>query len=198
MTGPSRAVRRFRAPVAGVALAVCVAAGFSLAAGKDSPPVSAAAAPGTAAAYVPSYTVKAGPEVVLVFIGASFCGAQKRPGFAETVERAKVELSRRAAAEGKQFSAVGVSLDWKPAEALAFLERFGSFDQVSLGRNWTNDAALRYIWKELPGAPVVPQIVVIERYVRTQPRIDVRDERVVKRIAGADPIAAWVEQGSRY
>jgi hypothetical protein len=134
--------------------------------------------------------------VVLVFIGASFCGAHERPGFAGVVERAKVELSRRAAAEGKQFSAVGVSLDWKPAEALAFLESFGSFDQVSLGRNWSNDSALRYIWKDLPGEPVVPQILVIERYVQTAPAIDVRDERVVKRVAGAEPIAAWVEQGA--
>lgn len=192
----SQAARRLRAPAAGAMLALCVIAVFSVVTAKRLPMIAEAAAPARTAAYAPSYTVREGPEVVLVFIGASFCGAHKRPGFAETVEWAKVELARRTVAQGKQFSAVGISLDWKPAEALAFLERFGSFDQVSLGRNWTNDSALRYIWKDLPGEPVVPQILVIERYVETTPSIDIRDERVVKRIAGADQIATWVEQGA--
>lgn len=195
MSGFTGAVRRLAAPALGAALALSCIAVYSLLLPERPPAVVAAATP-AAAAYVPAYTVKQGPEVVLVFIGASFCGAHKRPGFAAAVERAKVELSRRAAAEGRQFSAVGVSLDWKPAEALAFLENFGSFDQVSLGRNWTNDSALRYVWKDHPGDPVVPQILVIERHVQTAPAIDVRDERVVKRIAGADAIAAWVEQGA--
>ncbi len=196
MSELARAARRLAAPALGAALALCCVAAYSLLPAKEPPAAVAAAAPGSTAAYVPAYRLREGPEVVLVFIGGSFCGAHKRPGFAEAVERAKVELSRRAAAEGKQFSAVGVSLDWKPAEALAFLERFGSFDQVSLGRNWTNDSALRYIWKDYPGDPVLPQVLVIERSVRTAPAIDVRDERVVKRVAGADPIAAWVEQGA--
>lgn len=191
-----QAARRLRAPALGAVLALCVVAVFSFVSTKGPTMTVEAAAPATMAAYAPSYTVEQGPEVVLVFIGASFCGAHKRPGFAETVERAKVGLARRTVAQGKQFSAVGISLDWKPTEALAFLERFGSFDQVSLGRNWTNDSALRYIWKDLPGEPVVPQILVIERYVQTAPAIDIRDERVVKRIAGADQIAAWVEQGA--
>lgn len=158
-----------------------------------SAPVSAAGAE----AYVPDYEFRSGEEVVLVFIGASFCGAQREPGFPAVVERAKTSLARHARAQGVQFRAHAISLDWKPADAMAFLEHFGAFDEISVGSNWLNDGAVRYIWRDMPSEPAVPQVVILRRRVETQGAVSVRDERVVRRLMGTDQITRWVNDGAR-
>lgn len=165
-------------------------------------PVKAAltAAPGpiaAEAAYVPDYEFRPGTELVMVFIGASFCGAQRTPGFPQAVERAKVALAAQARSRGMQFRTHAVSLDWKTADALAFLAGFGAFDEISVGSNWLNDGAVRYIWRDLPGDPAVPQVLILQRTIDTGAAVSVRDERLVRRIMGADPIATWAADGAR-
>jgi hypothetical protein len=153
-------------------------------------------APGTQA-YVPDYEFRSGDEIVLVFIGASFCGAQRKPGFPAVVEQAKVALAGQARTRQVQFRAHAVSLDWKPAEAMAFLEHFGAFDEISIGSNWLNDGAVRYIWRDLPSEPAVPQIIVLQRHVETGGAVSVRDERVLRRLLGTDQITRWVAEGAQ-
>ena len=133
----------------------------------------------------------------IVLVGASFCGAQRKPGFPQQVEDAKVSLQRQAAASGVQFTTLAVSLDWETDEALAFLEHFGEWDQVSVGGNWLNEGAIRYVWREMPADPVVPQILVIERDVeKGEEAITVRGDRLVKRLMGTAEIEAWVKGGA--
>jgi hypothetical protein len=159
------------------------------------PPADSSAAP--VKAYTPDHEFRTGEELVLVFIGASFCGAQHKPGFPATVERAKVALVEQARARGVQFRAHAVSLDWRPADALAFLEHFGAFDEISVGSNWLNDGAVRYIWRDLPSEPAVPQLLLIQRHVETDGTVRVRDERVVRRLLGTDQITRWVDGGAQ-
>ncbi|MBW3573034.1 MAG: hypothetical protein KY467_18210 [Gemmatimonadetes bacterium] len=147
--------------------------------------------------YVPQYELRNGTEVVLVLLGASFCGAQHKPGFAQAVEDAKQQVRRQAVAGGAQFRAVAVSLDWDPKEAMEFLAGFGAFDEISVGSNWLNEGAQRYIWRDHQSDPVVPQIVVIERQVETAPAIKTQGERVLQRVQGSDQIIAWVRAGAR-
>lgn len=147
--------------------------------------------------YVPDFEFRKGTEIVVVLVGAAFCGAQREPGFPQAVEEAKLRVQEQAKARGAQFRAIAVSLDWKTDEALGFLESFGAFDEIHVGSNWLNDGARRYIWTDLPGEPVVPQVLVIEREIETEPAVQVRSERVVKRIAGAAPVIAWVREGAR-
>lgn len=147
--------------------------------------------------YVPDYELKTGGETTLVLVGASFCGANRRPGFKEAVEAAKLSVRDQARAKGRQFRAVAVSLDWSTKEALAFLEGFGEFDEISVGSNWVNDGALRYIWRDFPAEPEVPQLLVLEREIEAEPAVRVRSERVVKRVSGSDAILAWVGAGAR-
>lgn len=150
------------------------------------------------AAYVPAYELRSGEEVVLVFIGASFCGAQRAPGFPAIVERAKRELARRAHEGGRQFRAHAVSLDWDPDEALAFIRHFGAFDEISVGNNWLNDGAVRYIWHDQPSEPAVPQLAVLVREVQAGGAVRIRNERVVKRLLGTEEIARWVDAGAPF
>lgn len=148
-------------------------------------------------AYVPDYEFRAGKEIVLVLVGAAFCGAQRKPGFPQAVEDAKLRVREQATARGAQFRAVAVSLDWKTDEAMSFLEGFGAFDEVTVGSNWLNEGARRYIWRELPGPAAVPQLLVIERDIEIEPQVLVRSERVIKRIAGAPPVIEWVQGGAK-
>jgi len=148
--------------------------------------------------YVSDYKFGTGDEIVLVLVGASFCGAHLTPGFAQAVEDAKVHVQRQAKAGRRQFRAVGVSLDWKTDEALKFLSAFGEFDEMSVGSNWVNGSAFRYIWNDLPGEPVVPQIVVVQRHLDTGGRaIRITDERVIRRIRGSVDILAWARSGAK-
>jgi hypothetical protein len=147
--------------------------------------------------YIPDYEFRPGEEVVLVFIGASFCGAQREPGFPAVVERAKLGVARQARERGQQFRAHAVSLDWKPDEAMDFLRHFGAFDEISVGSNWLNDGAVRYIWRDLPGQPAVPQIIILKRHIETDGAVSVRDEHVVRRFAGTEQITAWMSAGGR-
>lgn len=148
--------------------------------------------------YTSEYTLRSGDELLLVLVGAGFCGAHRKPGFPQAVENAKLQLQRQARSRGWQFRALGVSLDWKPKEALAFLEAFGEFDEISVGSNWVNESALRYVWRDLPGDPVVPQLVVLKRRVDAGERtLRVTNEQVLHRISGSDDILAWVRSGGR-
>ena len=147
--------------------------------------------------YVPDYALRTGDEVILVLVGASFCLAHRTPGFAQAVEDAKVHVQRQAKAGGRQFRAIGVSRDWKTDEALGFLSAFGEFDEISVGSNWVNASAFRYIWSDLPGEPAVPQIVVVQRHLDAGGRaIRVTDERVIRRIRGSADILAWARSGA--
>jgi hypothetical protein len=160
-------------------------------------PVGPDTSTGERTTYKPNYEFRSGEELVLVFIGASFCGAQREPGFPGVVERAKLAAARHAGQHRMQFRAHAVSLDWKPDEALAFLRHFGAFDEISIGSNWLNDGAVRYIWRDMPGQPAVPQILILQRHVETGGAVSVRDERVVRRIMGTAQITAWVNSGAR-
>jgi hypothetical protein len=195
-------------------VAVWLAAGVLLAAGAirnlvagnnvaPRPPVPVAAPVGrplpdpALRRYAPEYRMGTGEELVLVLVGASFCLAHRQEGFPQAVEDAKVAVQRQAKAAGAQFRTIGVSLDWSPDEALAFLAAFGEFDEMSVGSNWVNDSAFRYVWNDANGDPVVPQLLVIRRRLDVQPRtIRITDERVVRVVRGAEEILAWVRSGA--
>lgn len=164
---------------------------------KAAAPAKGTPAPPLAQKYTPSYTSRSGKELVMVLVGASFCGAQRKAGFPQQVEDAKLAVQRQAAASGRQFSALAVSLDWKTEDALAFLEHFGEWDQMSVGHNWLNEGAIRYVWRDMPGEPALPQILVIERDVeKGEQGIAVRGDRLVKRLLGTAEIEAWVRAGA--
>lgn len=201
---------RMRPTAARTGTLVWLAAGVVVlaAALRGEPSPAAAAAPAKEAApagappaltskYTPSYASSTGKQVVMVLVGAAFCGAQRKPGFPQQVEDAKLSLQRQAAASDRQFSTLAVSLDWKTEDALAFLEHFGEWDQLSVGGNWLNEGAIRYVWREMPADPVVPQILVIERdVVKGEQGITIRGDRLLKRLMGTAEIEAWVQSGA--
>jgi hypothetical protein len=148
--------------------------------------------------YRPDYEFATGPELVLVFVSASFCGADRQPGFRQALEDATVRVEQQAKSRGIQFRTHGILLDWQPQQAMAALARFGAFDEASVGSNWLNDGALRYIWRDYPSVPQVPQVLLVQRRIETQPQVRVTEERVVKRFVGTDPVMKWVAEGAAF
>jgi hypothetical protein len=146
--------------------------------------------------YRPAAALESGEEIVLVFIGASFCNAHNRAGFPAVVEDAKVRVQEYARARNLHFRAVGVALDWRVADGLAFLARFGEFDEVASGSNWISDGATKYVWREIPGDADVPQVLVLRRSVDVSQAVRLGEDRLVKRIHGAVNIEQWVSAGA--
>ena len=186
----------------GVALLVGVMRGQFPAPASAGPPVNrpvlVADRDSLAGGYKSDYKLQTGNEILLVFVGGSFCGAQRRPGFPRVVDNAKLRLQEQAKRTGRQFRAVAVSLDWDPGVAHTFLKGFGKFDEMSLGGNWVSDGAVKYVWREMPGEPLVPQVIIVERHVDTNSAgVRVTSERVVKRVLGAAAIEGWVKSGAR-
>src|SRR5690606_33057748 len=98
---------------------------------------------------------------------------------------------RRLMEEGRKFgiqvTLIGVALDWDINAGLRFLQSAGRFDEISVGRNWLNSHAVSHIWRDLPGPPVIPQIVVVDRTVRVDNDfITISIDSVVSRVVGVD------------
>jgi hypothetical protein len=91
-----------------------------------------------------------------------------------------------------------VALDWKPADGIAFLARFGEFDEITSGSNWIGDGAMRYVWRDLPTGPGVPQLLIVERTVDTSDERSIRvsGDRIIRQVQGTTAIKAWVEAGA--
>jgi len=154
---------------------------------------------GSPARYAPAYQFGTGTEVVMVFVGSSLCRANSEEGFPAAMERAKVAAARRAAAEGKRFRAIAVAIDDDPGAGWKFVRKFGRFDEVSLGGNWINHDVVRYVWRDFPFRPGIPQVVVVERQVRKgKTSVEVSPEHEVRRLLGTEEIRRWGDAGAPF
>jgi hypothetical protein len=149
--------------------------------------------------YTPAYGFHNGTEVVMVFVATSTCRASHEKGFPDVFERVKVAAGRRAAAEGKRFRVIGVALDSHPEVGLALLQRFGKFDELSVGGNWMNQDVVRFVWRDMPFRPSVPQVVLLEReIVKGKTSVRVSADRELRRLTGTEEIRRWGEAGAPF
>lgn len=141
-----------------------------------------------------------GTELIAIYFGSANCAWSNRDSMPQAVREVKTALAEKADARGHAFASVGVALDWSVEEGLDHLDRFGHFDEVSTGRNWLNSAAVDYVWKDVPGRPATPQILVLKRTVRgpglgsSGGRYVVDDPNVVVRKVGYHEILRWVDE----
>jgi predicted metalloprotease with PDZ domain len=147
--------------------------------------------------YQPSHSNPRGTELVAVLVTTESCIGSRQPGFDTAIREMKRLLANRAEADGQPFSVTGVSLDWSVEDGIEHLKKFGAFDEIMVGRNWFNSGAVHYIWRDLPGTPATPQVLLFERHVEPGPKgINFGTERPLARLVGSDAIAEWVGQGA--
>ena len=126
----------------------------------------------------------------MIFVGASFCGEATNPALPRGVQAFRDSLAAEANASGKHLSSIGVSIDNDVEIGTAFLSRFAGFDEVSVGGNWLNGAALLYIVRDVPGRLMIPQIVVVERDISTSGNVlNVGRDSLVKRVFSREILA---------
>jgi hypothetical protein len=140
--------------------------------------------------------LESGTELLFVFVGSSTCGATEAPGFTELVGVIRERLAAQARSEDYQFVTVGVALDWSIPAGLGFLEEFGPFDEIMTGRSWLNAGGVRYMWRDLPGEPACPSVLVTTRQVVVdRMSITVSEETLHLRKVGVTEIEAWADLG---
>lgn len=157
--------------------------------------------PGANADPTPTGRIMEGPELAMVFIGASTCRASNHEGLPATVEQLARTLRGKAKRSGRSFTTVGIARDWDVEAGLAHLRKFGRFDEVSAGRNWLNSGLRHYMWEDIPGEAATPQVVVVDRRLvdRNSSAAQagmVQGERLVARLVGWKEIQQWAERGA--
>ena len=153
---------------------------------------------GVAQEYVPTGEVRPGTELVVVFISSSTCVANGDAAFLEAVPRMMASAGASARARSMNPVMIGVAMDNDTRAGVDYLTSFGSFDEVSVGRDWGNALVIDRVWGDPDGPPAIPQVVVMTRTVRSGAggRIVFEKERVIERFVGPDAIRAWVDGGT--
>jgi len=153
--------------------------------------------PRRANTYVPAFREQSGWEMVMVFFASGSCPASAAPELPGLVEGAKLALSGEARRRGMGFAAVGSGIDPSVRDAVENLSRFGEFDELILGRGWTNSAALEFIFQNVKGEAAVPQIAVLRRRVEGAPgvRRSVSSVQLLARKVGPIELWAWANLG---
>ena len=95
------------------------------------------------------------------------------------------------------FSTVGVSLDWAVDEGVERLRNYYVFDEVIVGRNWLNTAAVSYMWRDYPGDRSIPQVVLLANWVVPIGPTELHNGTPVElaRIVGASDLKNWIKRG---
>lgn len=126
-------------------------------------------------------------EDVAILIGSPQCSASVLASLRSTVPRLIDSLRTAANREGRDFSTIGVSIDGPLSDGLAWLGRFGSFDETVIGRNWMNTVLIHYIWRDASPVAEVPQLLVVRRTVhKGAKRIDFGPDSLVHRWLGVN------------
>ena len=134
-------------------------------------------------------------ELIAVYLGSR--GTDERSGMATAVPEMNLTLRMQAGAMGRPFIARGVSLEPLAQDGMRHLALLGSFDEVSVGGNWTNSTVIRYLGANIGRSTPIPQVVLLEREVRTtDSTIQVAPEREIARYIGVGQIGDWVKLGA--
>lgn len=137
-----------------------------------------------------------------VFV-ASDCGFSAHPTTVDALRQLPGLLRDRAAGRFANVSVIGIALDDEVAPGIGFLQDLqqpgSEFDEISAGNSWMNEQAIRLMWRDGAAAPLLPQVLLVERSVdaRMYPRhIEVRADSVILNVVGRDDILRWVGDGA--
>lgn len=133
-----------------------------------------------------------GVERVAIVLGSSWCPACRNDSLPGAIHRLMEQLRIRAEADGRSFATIGAAIDWQREPGIRWLDKVGTFDEITVGRSWVNSAAVRHIWRESQGIPALPQVVLIERTVKPDSnRVHVTEDRLLDRRHGLGEIQEW-------
>lgn len=104
-------------------------------------------------------------EYVFMLITSSSCGWATNPEGISALQELIAQYESSAKEQNAVFVKHAIGLDWDVDEGFEIIQSIGSFDEVSIGRNWMNEAAMSHIWNDEETQPSVPQVVIFTRDV---------------------------------
>lgn len=104
-------------------------------------------------------------EYVFLLITSTSCPAATNPEGVSTLQKLIAEYEAIANEQNAVFVKHAIGIDWDVEEGFGIIQSIGSFDEVSIGRNWINEAAMSHIWNDEETQPSVPQVLVFTRDV---------------------------------
>lgn len=135
-------------------------------------------------------------EIIVVYVGVDGVDGAMA-GLADSV---RLAAGRQPTGPGQQLVLRGISLDPEVDAGIRDLARVGSFNEISVGGNWTNSAVVHYFGGDMGRAypkASVPQVIVLERDVDNQiTSLHVGPERELARYVGAADIWNWARRGA--
>lgn len=107
-------------------------------------------------------------------------------------------MPQRAEDANAGFSAVGVGVDWLPQDGWRHLAKYGAFDEVVVGRNWSGFGARQFVKEEVAGVAATPQIMLLERRKRggAESGDDSWENVLLARKLGVTGIRNWLDRGA--
>jgi hypothetical protein len=132
-------------------------------------------------------------ELVLIYFGASTCGPCVDPEFKAALRRLKTVVADIARSEHRTFRSIGVSIDWELELGLSFLNDSGPWNEVIVGNNWYNSAAIEHFWNQQDSMPALPQVLLLERsFAVTAKRRFPGPKNYLVRLVGRHEVEKWI------
>jgi hypothetical protein len=135
----------------------------------------------------------AGPELLVVFVTSSGCGASQYAGLTSALPLIRERLRLKAGRAGRRFVSIGVAVDQDPSIGIEFLKKFGPFDEVISGGGWLNTGSVMFMIRDFPSREALPQLVLLERDVSVTKASGISqvNERLVDRKIGNIDIVTY-------
>lgn len=152
--------------------------------------------------YTPSFKLKTGTELLMVFITSPMCGYCNSKELPQLIESSKLLSQDFAKSENYNFATIGIAISWRPQTGFNHLKKFGDFDESLAGRNWLNTGAMKYVHIDVPSKTkgAVPEIVLVKRTVHFEEKpiknlYEITKQSQLARYSGIDEIKNFVNDG---
>lgn len=113
-----------------------------------------------------SFSSQSQYEIVLIYMGCSTCGAANIDSLQEAFLNIKKVLNEQSAIYEYDLHTIGISKGFDYKNELEHLAKYGPFDEILVGNNWSNTGLLRYVFNQIKGPPDIPQIIITKRKYR--------------------------------
>lgn len=132
-----------------------------------------------------------GAEIAVILFVGSRCSWSNQPDLVSAWHAIAGGIETSPPEAVDRVTRIGIGMAGSPREGTDFLQRFGDFHEISVGRP-LNSGTLRYVANDLRGPESTPQIIVVKRRfaVRDDGTLFRDSEEVVQRLVGLDAIVS--------
>ena len=138
-------------------------------------------------------SVIAQQHLTIFYFGATSCGPCNRSEVVESIKEMKAKFDSVHNDYKTKF--VMVCMDENIAEGLKFIQKYGYWDEISVGSFYHNELALTNLNETaISGVPHI--LIYKESIMKTDQSVfRLKSRELVKEVLGGDKIVAWVKSG---